>query len=786
MFSAELMRKRCYVWILVAGWALSAPFCSSAQGQDPAGEHRPDHDSDRVVQTVLDIAPADTAILLSAMNLDQMVDAVWESRAMNQLRESPAGAKMRKAWRKGRSSGFDQFGDNPFSNYLSFYQDTFGNPGFVVAWPFVEEILRKELFLFADENTLAWLEALSRIQTGTVKLAAEIDPEDEDPSAFMTGLSTLIAEEVKPLKSPVIVLGCVLEDPANYRGLLETAHGFLSEGIRQMPAELEFLAKGYDFAKTDRTLSLSFTIVGDRIPWDLLYAEAGEEGEPVLEAMENALAGKQFVVSILIQDHLMMLSLSPERETIENLKDGWLLADLPHMEVVRTARAAGHSLAAVAWSSERANRMGSISEGSLQSLPQVFELMLEEEFPEHPRNGDLVKEITGDLAEVEKRLSAMSQLGSDSVSVAWLSPQGIEGVSAQFPAESTLDDTRPLLVLENTGPAPALVFGSRASGQEQQFATVQFFMQRMFHYMEEYLPEYGGDEYEQNGRPMVTALKEGWEIAAEATSQQLIPATEGCSSSLVIDLTSKRNSWHPEMPDLGVAVPMPAMGVVMEIRDRERVLAAGEGYWKAASRVFDAIVKAADGELPLPPGVNKLSDLIIAKVTSSGDRQTIDLSLQSQIDGLGSFLSPQIVVEKDRVFMASLGDMNQRLAGKPATMFGPAGESQAAATVFFMDFNACVDASRSWLDYGIAAARAEGQSIEIRNEAESDQLDFSEAELMESATALQQFLKCFRGISAATRKEKDAVVSRFLFHFADLPADAGEEGSGDASGEGDK
>jgi hypothetical protein len=100
---------------------------------------------------------------------------------------------------------------------------------------------------------------------------------------------------------------------------------------------------------------------------------------------------------------------------------------------------------------------------------------------------------------------------------------------------------------------------------------------------------------------------------------------------------------------------------------------------------------------------------------------------------------------------------------------GPAGEARPAASLIYLDFGQFLNAARQWTDYSRSAIVQQGGSIELMNNADSDILDFTEQELMESAEAGFNFLGCFRGISSIDYEEDGVQIGRFLFMFEDMP-----------------
>lgn len=748
----------------IALLASAVVLANGLQAQEPA--------NGRPLASGLDLAPASTVVYISSMNHDRVVDSFWNSRAMEQLRESPAGSKMRRAWRKGRSSGFEQFGDNPFSAWLGFYQETFGSGPFTLAWPYLDEVLKKELFFLADENTMAWLDLADSIYMEALQDAANAEAGEDPGEALLHRLPALIHDKTAGLESPLMILGCVLDDPATWRDLLTTADGLLQQGLREVPPEMEFIAQSYQFEVSDNRLSMSFFLDGDRIPWDLLYSGGGDPTEEqAMQFMEDIAAGRKLAVSVVIEDHLMMLAVSPDRQSLADLKHGPKLIDLPQLAPIREARANQRNLVWTSWISRRSGSPGSEIPQSLGMIPAVVNVLLQEEAAGHPLNERLLADLKTDIGQLERDVALLVPAVGDQVSLAWLSDDGIDGLSMVYSEDPFLDSSRPLEVLRQVGPNPALVLAARTKGQQEQFQTAGKWMDRLFYYGEVYLPEYADQGADRETlRKALAGSREIWQILRDATSRNLLPAVEGCDNAIVVDFTSRRRSWHPEMPELGVEVPVPALATVVSFSDRDAILEAGRQYWLATEKAFALITSLASEGDGLPEEIERLDQWIDVRSTEIDGKTVFDWRFMLPGIELGDWLRPQIVVGEKTLVASTLDEQNRRLSGTAGPLFGPAGDGTPAGAVFFLDFNQVVDATRAWVNYGLEAGRAEGRSLEIRNEAESDMLDFTEAELTESADAAERFLKCFHGISTSASSSNGTSTVRFRLSFSDLPA----------------
>jgi len=92
--------------------------------------------SDRPAQQgSLERVPQTAGYYFSTMNHQALLERLFNSDAWAQLKSTDVAKGMKKAYRRGKSRGYEEYNeDNPFAVYLKGYGDTVGSVVFQSAW----------------------------------------------------------------------------------------------------------------------------------------------------------------------------------------------------------------------------------------------------------------------------------------------------------------------------------------------------------------------------------------------------------------------------------------------------------------------------------------------------------------------------------------------------------------------------------------------------------------------------------------------------------------------------
>lgn len=741
---------------------------AAIQAQDPAPP-----------PSSLSIVPQDTSFYLATMNHAKCWHAIVDSNAYKALLASPVGEKMRKAYRRGRAEGFEQFGAfNPFAQYLKGYADVFGNPGTKFAWPFLREMFSNEIFIYGDSKLPELMDAVSQVQLDMLNLNG-LD-EDELPEAILKSIQTRLGDAT----FPTIVLGTVLSDPSNLSDLMRLAHSGVENGLQSLPPEGQKLADNYRLLEESDMVFLSMTLDVESVPWEQFELE--ENIAPIIDGIREVFRDKKLTIGVGVKDHYLIATIGPSLDHIRSLGQGGRLIDSPRLAPLKKALAEGKSLTSANYFSAAYMRRSTDFSGLAQILPTMVESALAQSGNEAATR-EIVESVRKDSAELVADLAQIIPAPGETFGFGFMTENGIEGFQYDFSQSRFQDSSKPLALFQHAGERPALIVASRGTGSPEQFRFLQKWGGVGLEYFEKILPLVSGpaanveqilDEPEVTQGTVrkvfwsgvdadsvlqdLAELKPFLKRLGDITSEKLIPATEGGESGLVVDFVESRYQWHPEQPTSIRPLAIPSLAVILQINDAEKIRSAGREYFALAQDVLTWLRKQPDVEIP--PGF----ELLPPEATQVGEAEIYGYPLPGELF-LDESILPHARLENDWLVFSYFPDRSGAIASDHQPKWTvPIDVQQPAAGGVYLNAHEFVDAANDWLRFGVEVAEADGQPFELRSNATNDQLDFNKAELMESWDRVVDFVKCFHGLSVLSYTEGDATISHYRFQFRDL------------------
>ena len=388
---------------------------------------------------------------------------------------------------------------------------------------------------------------------------------------------------------------------------------------------------------------------------------------------------------------------------------------------------------------------------------------------EMPENAALWKSLETDAQELKRDLAAAMPKAGAYLSFSHMNDKGIAGYVYDWSENKTLDDSKPLDILAHVGSQPAFFVAGRDSGDVGQYEMARKWMGKTFDYVNEYAPGLMEDEHQaQTFRDVMTDLEPILKKIESATSDNLLPATTNGQVAIVLDFSSKKPTWHQEMPPSDRPLPLPALAVVIEVHDADKIKTAGAAYLESAQELLDLVRAIPEAELP-----DEVQILPPQKRTQSGG-EVFYYPIPSEV-GLDESIFPHALLTKDWLVFSYSDEQSARLmGGSPPDFGGPLADTQRPAmAVSYYDNRQVIDALYDWAKYGLQISRDEGMSLDMTEMfyAESDMLLFDEEDLMESFDQVVDLLKCFRGYEAVRSMRDGAQVTEYQLFFEDVSAD---------------
>jgi hypothetical protein len=683
------------------------------------------------------------------MNHRAVWSAVAESRAFQELWNSPVGQKMRKAWRS-RGGGFEQFGRNPFAEYLRGYAQTFDNPVAKMILPFVREAAENEFFAYADEKLPGFLDTINKIQVDAAKMSSPADRVE-----FLRSLSN----HLDKTKFPTIVIGCVLSDTANFTDLMRLAKSGMEQSLRVAPPDMKAFADSFKVWEGENRYLLTMTIQGSEIPWEQMTGDP--EFRDLAPELVDAAAEHTLAMAVGVQDQFLILTIGPSLDHIDNWGSGEKLIDQPRLAPLKNAFAEGKQLTSANYSSADYARHSFDLKPLVGVIRAAFEAGLSQSGDEELKDevlADLEREASALLTDID----ALMPKWDESFGYSYLHSEGIEGFSYNYSESRFVDASKPLDLFRHLGNRPAVAMATRGRGSPEQFEFLKKWSDKTFEYAIKYIPRFAPSDAEaKHALRVVSAIEPFWNRFRDILETKMIPATEGGESGFVIDFAEADRQWHESLPLSSRKLPIPSLALVLEVNDRAKIEAAGRDLLALANDVLDWARTLPDADIPkdfrfLPPEVK------------SGDQSDVYFYRIPEQAGLHASIVPHARLSDAWLVFAYLENRSDAIIHDQSfDPIVPIDFSRNASTGIYLNANEIIDAANAWALYAVEQGDAQ-YGPGFFGPAEDETLLFRKSELLDSWDSLIAFAKCFRGVSSLSYTESGATITHFQLRFTDL------------------
>lgn len=709
--------------------------------------------------TSLQIVPQSAAFYWASMNHQAQYNAVVESKAWDNVMNSVIGERMRTAYRSGRRRGWEQFGQgNPFADYLEGYSESIGSVPGKMALSMCSQIVGNEVFVYADEDWLAASQAIQRFTTEMNSMQeerGELDPHE---------LIRIAATEFAGVNMPTIVLGTVLDEPDQIKGLLATAEAALDTLFQNLPPDADPIVDAFDVVEEDGFYCLHMDFDSETLPWEEL--ERDPQFEPFVDDLKDLLKDKTVSVSLGIKDNFLLFSIGPSLDHIRNLGQGNLLINHEKLTRLRDSMS-GKTLTGVMYSSEASalNSRESMA-GMIDSVVSGVTTFLDVSNDEIDADVDgLADDLKADAIELKKDLDNMLPAPGAWLTYSFLTSEGIEGFTLNWAEARYMDSSQPLDLLNHLGSKPVLAAVARDRLADQQFSFSRKWLSRIYDYVTEYVPRNIPDEEDADtAARFMEELRSSLGEIADATEEHLLPTTEAGEFGLVLDFSVRKPSWHTDMPEADIPVPVPAIALVLEIDDAEQVRKAGGRYLKAVADLVEAIRRLPDSDVPPEFQVVSPQTMTVDGI----EKYYYSLPAEAGVD---SSIEPNALLSDKLLVLSTSADQSLALMRQASPEFDPvlaAHQNKPLMSVVWYDNAEFVDALETWGMYGMQLFAAEGGTLDQDYGGSNTDLNFTHDEVMVGIDSLVDFIRCFRSYSSSTWVDGDVQITHSLMRFVDV------------------
>lgn len=726
--------------------------------------------------------PADAGYYFATMNHQRLYDGIFESNAYDHIKESVVSKGMKKAYRRGKSRGYEDYNvNNPIAQYLQGYGTVFSGVVAESAWDIAEQIVGEEVFVYVGNDTVRLAKAAQAFQAEMMKsipmedFAAE---EMSDEAGAIIG--KLFIKHFSDIDCPTMVMGARLRDPEGIRGMLELVRSGAESMMAEIPDELSFIQQGWKVVENERQYLMTLNIDLAELPWDELYEELGDD-ELALQ-IEDFLLNKVGSITFGVSDNMLVVGVAKNSAKVTDFGDGPKLIDLPALAELKKAIDGNEPITSVYYvSKEYAQATGSLETIANLYAPAIEAILASDEnIPEDQR--EMLMNLPDDFKELARDVSSVMQPAGMVYGFTAMSEDGIRGHTFTESWHPGLDGTQPLTLGMHTDENNIGFFVQRSANLKRQFELAAKWGGKLYGYVSkpaidqildaskrsaEDNPD-KAEEYQLNDEALVKAIKVWEEFIAktsESIRENLIPAVDGQELGLFVDMVPNPDSFSMVVDGQNVGVlPLPRLALKSDNVDGAKKF--GVEFWSDSEAMMKELVKLFEHNEKVqefkynPPTRNSTEFGEVFQWSAEAPEELPELAMKMTA-----------AFSKDTMTMGL--DEKQVVRGlTPSTeskVFGPATSTKNSAALVFYDHRVVAKGAWAWADVMAEALKENGVEMDLSSyEAERDTLQFNQDQLMDHAKRIWGLMSCFKGFSSRSYEHRGGMATDFLLKFKDI------------------
>jgi len=677
----------------------------------------------------------DVSFFVSVNDVLPRCKRVWQSNAVQSLLKLPAVSQIVA----------QMLASPEYQDYREFLEQ---NPMAVEGLPILEDALSQEIFFCTDSDLPQFLDTVGGM-VGSMQLMAMRQMHMRYRGGpELSDFVDLVLDNRSGLKVPSLLMGYKLDKP-------EAAEAFLDKwlaAIGEIP-----------YATLDkRTIATAeFNVVewkGSSIPQDELsemMEDLRDEGVSAdkCQQLVEFLGSLRITIAVGVLDDYLMVSIGDGTPLLSKWGQGPSLAQSSELAPLRERLKPG--LISVSYSSTQLQAVFLPRKEEFRELFEGLSHMIPDEV--ETRTGvvsGLRTRLRKDVLELLDEIVFPEPYSTLSFS---FENKGIETYTyGPSPEQTSVDSSGPLTILGHRGTKPITFQASRASQNPGRYEFAKKWIVRAYGYFEDFMvpqmPEPVREDFENVMRvvhPFVSSLD-------ETTRECLIPSA-GSQSLVVIDGQGALEQMPPGVPvELKRPMPIPRIGVALELKDATKFAEAMKRYYQAAETFLAGIREIED--IDLPPQIK-----LYPPETAEKDGGALYF-YRIPID-LGNDVFPCALLAEKLLILSSSSDLADEMSKTvPMPTCPITSPDQAAGSVAVVDITALLRLLRGVSD-SVFELLQEENPRGARGGPDATMITMIETHV----DAVLRSLGALRSYTSTTRVENGRVVEHSWFRVEDTP-----------------
>ncbi len=747
--NSRSLRRRAVVAMsaVLLSCLMAVPAVEAAQPQDAAGS--------------LGFVPEDAPFYTAMLRNREQIDILLESKAWAELQTIPS-VQMGMMFAQMSLAQLD----SPWQQVQAFFAESENQKLLEV----LKDMVSDEVFCYGSADCIELLSLFMELNRAT-----QFAPFLAMAQGDMTGSSQLqaklvsqtLVKNIDRLVVPDVVIGFKTNKPDEATTQLARLEELLNQLIGIVP-ELEGHFERETLGSHEY---LTLRLDGSMLPWDELNRDDFPINDDDYDQLIDHLKNQTVVISLGVRDDYILLSIGNDNDHLARLGSGSQLANRKEFE-----RLAAHTDARVTGMSYASETLSNSSQDIDSLVETALELL-----PSADLESELEKRVESDIRALAEEFKRHLPVPGAMLSVGTMTSRGLEQFTYNWAQSDALDGSKTLPLLDHLDGDPLLAILARGKTKLEDYRTMVRWLQKAHGYFEEIaLPmfdEDDRDEYQQAKEQIMPLLSR----LEKTTESHLLPALADGQIGLVLDAKIASRHWHTEMPESAEPLPMFEPAIVLGVSDASKLEQAMGEYW-AILRDAVEVVSELSGE-ELPPGFEVPSPKI--REVSAGKIYSFPLP---EMAGIDKQIAPSAGLDDSVAVLTISPALAKRLLTKtPLQREGPlrrADQPLCAATV--LNFAACVDAVRPWIDWAIRMNLSDGEQAQeiagtvlLDAEAALGVVQVVALAQVEDTPQVKQILdqvhkaleivQVIRGYRSVTYRENGATVTHGELRLADRP-----------------
>ena len=641
--------------------------------------------------TAITLAPSDAAFFNTSLNMRQD----WQQQVTNGW-----VAEVRRV---------------PYVQQLEqFLQEQWDNPQpqaeqvkTFLSSPIVRDIAKllgdmasRECFVYGEHNWCDFLQGFAALQYEMAQLTSS----DED--AIREYVLDLEKADIDAIPIPTTIIGFQLSDDENARTQLDALEGVLQLALGNVEP-LKPLLKGLRRKDLSNGQILSMTLAADQIPWQDIPAPDDKATE-VIEHVADLLEGRKVVISLGVIANRLLISVSDTSDTLLNIgrngADNLLANDaLAPLMKSKPAELRGVTFASSDWrNSVWQSNFGNYFERLAMQLSN--QIIADADEAEAEDLDKWQEELIEDCAWLDEKIAELMPEYADTLAYAFRSPAGTETLVYDWTPSWLLENAKPLEVTRHGGTGPLLLVASRQVWLEGGDEIVTGVLDALPKHVDQ-LIEAGVIEADaaEKVKEVVDGVIPILEDMFAALRDEVVPALDGNESLLAITALATASQLSEDAPTPPQPLPLPEIGVVMKLKDKEQFLSGCEEIVAGINALIDF---AREQGAELPPNV-RVPEPQEETLPGGGTRYSYPSNAPAPFDQFQLQMAIDAKVAVVGYSTRQVRDLYQErpLVARPA-WYSP---EKPTAAVGYVDIAGIFRAFKPWVHYGLTMS---GQDLE--------------------------------------------------------------------------